>query len=351
MDLREEAKRLLNELEKDIQEKKIKIALFGQPGAGKSTIINELVEKEIAFTGQQTDVTKEAQIIDYHDLLLVDLPGYGTSKFPPNSYFDTFKINDFDLYICVFSGKFHQADTDFFKELNNNNRICIFVRNKHDDLWQKGKTKEELKKEIVNDVYKQINKNVKVIFTSARDKESGFDILSKEIENNIEPAKKERWIKSSKALTEEHLKQKYESAKNDILIYSGIACANVLNPIPGIDISVDIGILFKLLKNIKEIFGLSDFKIDKYSKILDNKSLYFLKSLTNSTYKDIIISILKNSSKKIVFKESSKWIPIIGQLIAGGISFAITYNTGKYFLDECFNAAEAILKHELKYKD
>ena len=40
------------------------IALFGQPGAGKSSIINSLVGKEIAEVDVRTDTTVEAAIYD-----------------------------------------------------------------------------------------------------------------------------------------------------------------------------------------------------------------------------------------------------------------------------------------------
>ena len=61
---------------------KIKICLFGQPGAGKSSLINELAGQRVAHVSQATDTTRQAQIVECQDVIYVDLPGYDTSLFP-----------------------------------------------------------------------------------------------------------------------------------------------------------------------------------------------------------------------------------------------------------------------------
>jgi len=93
----------------------VSIALFGQPGAGKSSLINKIVGKKLADVGVETDKTVDASSYEVNGLRFVDLPGYGTKNFPKENYFDRFNINQFDLFLCVISGKLHQADTEFFK--------------------------------------------------------------------------------------------------------------------------------------------------------------------------------------------------------------------------------------------
>jgi len=158
----------LREKLKSEQGKKLKVALFGQPGAGKSSLINKLVGADVVPVGVSTDKTTEAEVVEWGDLLLVDLPGYGTTKFPENKYFDEFKIEDFDIYLCVFSGKFHGADTRFFKELRGKGKVCVFVRNNHDTIWEAGKETKELEQDIKLDVEKQVESKENVIFTSCR---------------------------------------------------------------------------------------------------------------------------------------------------------------------------------------
>ena len=116
MSIEKEAIKIKEILEQD-QANKIKVALFGQPGSGKSSLINKLLNEDVVKVSPSTDVTIEATLVDHPNICLVDLPGYGTTRFPKNDYFSKFNIQDFDLYLCVFSGPFHDADTKFFREL------------------------------------------------------------------------------------------------------------------------------------------------------------------------------------------------------------------------------------------
>lgn len=138
----------------------VSIALFGQPGAGKSSLINKIVGKKVAEVGVETDKTVTAASYECNGLNFVDLPGYGTSNFPKESYFDKFKISEFDLFLCVTSGKLHQADTEFFQELSKRGKVCIFVVNKHDELWEDGVSIEELERRKKEDIEKHVGKRL-----------------------------------------------------------------------------------------------------------------------------------------------------------------------------------------------
>ncbi len=185
---------------KEENETTVSVALFGQPGAGKSSLINKIVGKNVAAVGVETDKTVAANSYEANGLLFWDLPGYGTQNFPKESYFQTFPIEKFDLFLCVTSGKFHVADTEFFQELKQRGKVCIFVVNKHEELWEGDDvTIEELEQRKRDDIAKQVAQSVKVIFTSGK-KNYGFDVLYQEIEHNLNAAKKERWTRGLKRI-------------------------------------------------------------------------------------------------------------------------------------------------------
>jgi hypothetical protein len=82
------------------------IALFGQPGAGKSSLINAIVgQQQLAKVGVENDVTTERTDYEWNGLFLSDLPGYGTAKFPAATYLEKFEITKFDIFLCVAAGK------------------------------------------------------------------------------------------------------------------------------------------------------------------------------------------------------------------------------------------------------
>src|SRR5690554_4266733 len=157
MGIYEEAERAREQL-KEADAQLVSVALFGQPGAGKSSLINKLVGEKVAETGVETDKTVKEESYEHNGLELVDLPGYGTTKFPKEGYKEQFKLTRFDLFLCVTSGKFLAADTELFRELDAMGKVCIFVVNKHDELWEDDVPLSELEQRKRADIIKQVGK-------------------------------------------------------------------------------------------------------------------------------------------------------------------------------------------------
>jgi GTP-binding protein EngB required for normal cell division/uncharacterized protein (DUF697 family) len=339
--IKEAAQQLRKKIEAE-QKDKLKIALFGQPGAGKSSLINRIVGQNVAKSGAGTDITVDAQVIEYGDLVFVDLPGYGTSKYPPNNWFDQFKPTDYDLFLCVFSGKFHEADTTFFKQLKNAGRVCLFVRNKHDDLWQDGKETHELEEEISNDVERQVGSAQKVFFVSCR-KQTGLDEIVKGIQNALDPAKKEKYARSAKAYSKEHLEAKRAACEKLVYTFAGLSAANGLNPIIGLDVGVDLSIMLSLFAQIRSAYGLSDEKINNLGPAL----LPLGKKVIDLASKEGALLLLKRFGTAQVTKEIAKWVPFVGQAIAAAAGFGMTLAAGRSYLNDCHELATQILDQEL----
>jgi GTP-binding protein EngB required for normal cell division/uncharacterized protein (DUF697 family) len=337
----DDVKRLKEELEND-QRRKLKIALFGQPGAGKSSLINRIVGERVAKTGQGTDITKEAQVIEHEDLILVDLPGYGTSMFEPNQWFQKFEPEQYDLFLCVFSGKLHGADSTFFKQLKAKGRVCLFVRNKQEDIWEEGKEEAELQEEITQDVIKQIESTETVYFVSCKEK-TGLDKLMVGIRNSLDPAKKDKYDRSAKAYTMEHLKKKREICESLVNKYAGLAAANGINPVPGINTGVDISLMLKLFSDIRITYGLSDERL----KSLTSGLLPFGKKVIDFASKEGILLLLKRFADREIVKQTSKYIPFVGPIIAALAGYGMTLAAGNSYLNDCHELAEKILEEEL----
>ncbi|MEF8759172.1 MAG: GTPase [Candidatus Accumulibacter sp. UW25] len=345
MSIHDEAEKIRRKLDEE-NNTTVSVALFGQPGAGKSSLINKILGKKVAEVGVETDKTVEAASYEANGLRLVDLPGYGTKKFPKESYLNKFNIPGFDLFLCVISGKLHHADTDFFQELARIGKVCIFVVNKHDELWEDGISTEELEKRKVNDITKHVGQSVKVVFTSCR-KGTGIDALSAEIEKNLSEAKRERWARGAKAYSTRFLQEKKVACEKYVSYAAGAAAANGINPVPGVDVAVDISIIMKLFKEIRDDYGLSD----NFLTSLKKSSIPVVGRLANNVIqyaaKEGILMLLKSFAGRQAVKSFAKYIPYIGQLIAAGLGYAITSNVGNSYLSDCHELAEEILINKL----
>lgn len=326
----------------DEQKSSLRIALFGQPGSGKSSLINRLIGEPVAKTGVSTDVTVEANFYEHGELLLVDLPGYGTSKFPANEWINTYNPKEFDLFLCVFSGKFHDADTNFFNELQESGRVCLFVRNMHDQLWDPEKALEQIEEEIEKDVHLHVGTKVPVYFTSCRTNQ-GLDLLQDGIQSALEPAQSEKYARNAKAYSMKHLQRKKEESQKLVYRYAAVAAANGLNPLPGVDISVDIGIMLKLFNELRESYGIKDQQILNLGPALVPIANRVIEYAT----KEGVILILKKYATKVAVKSTAKYVPFVGQAIAASAAFAMTMGAGMSYLNDVHSLAEGILEKEL----
>lgn len=344
MSLKSQADKIREELEAK-ENVKVRIALFGKSGVGKSTLINKLVGHRVAQEGVKTDTTTEAAEYEWEGIQLVDLPGYGTTKYDAERYIAHFNILDYDLFICVLTDRIMADDVKQFQLLKSHGKTCIFVRNKHDQIWQEGTEIHELEKQIEQDLKEQTQSDEKLHFVSARTN-YGMDELSKIILQSLDDAKQERWARSAKAYSKDFLEQKKKVCNDLVRNYAALAAANGLNPLPGADVAVDIGIMLKLFSHIKTSFGLTDDVLKNKEMILPTIA-HVAKNVLEFATREGIMLLMKRYVSRIGAKTVSKYIPFVGQAIAASLGFAVTYQAGKSYLSDCVNIAELILEREL----
>lgn len=329
---------------------KLTIALFGQPGAGKSSLINELLGKKVALVSVETDTTKKAQVIEGDEVILVDLPGYDTSEFPANNYFAVFDPLQYDLFLCVFNNKLTQADVDFFRKLTLGCRECIFVRNKIDSLYDATKTTAELKNEIKKDVTEQIGSPQTVVFTSCKPTAPasmrGIADLESAITLHLSPALQDKFNRTAKAYTQEVLLEKKRLALAAIKKASVMAAGNGLNPVIGVDVGIDVHIMSVMYAKIRKIFAITELELEGRG----SKKSALVEKIAMGVKKDSIISVFKKTLSNKMEKKLAKYIPLVGQATAVGLSAGSMYYLGSEYLDSCYEYASKRLEMEIKMR-
>jgi GTP-binding protein len=129
------------------------VAFFGRSNVGKSSVINSLVGKKIAFSSNTPGRTQEINVFDTDQkFTLLDFPGYGYARVPAPIreklrkmilwYVGDFK-HDKRLFVLVIDSNVGLTDYDkemlgiFTKEKHN----YLVVSNKSDKLNQSKKAK------------------------------------------------------------------------------------------------------------------------------------------------------------------------------------------------------------------
>ena len=251
-------------MKKEYEQAEVKCGIIGMSGSGKSSLINAIAGEKIAKVGS-TEQTMEPQELSNGGIIFVDLPGCGTNKWPQKTYVQDLKLLSYDCFILVTHTRFYETDLDLYRTLHDDNRKpCFLVRNKIDSAIKDEKRDNNLSEaETLKKIRSYLLENIepapkRVYLTSALEPEK-WDLhqLVDDIIDSQEGMKRDRFRADSAAYSRQAVKEKRLVA-DKVVSWSAVAsAANGLNPIPGLDISVDVGILVNMTNQIFRIFGMS----------------------------------------------------------------------------------------------
>lgn len=348
----------LNKKYDDLKNATVNIAISGQSGAGKSSIINSIIGQKVAKVGSN-ETTREISTFTHNGLNLSDLPGCGTSNFPKESYIKNCNIESFDAFIITTSNRFYENDLWLISEIVKLGRPVYVVRTKMDEAVVNEKRENNLTEtEVYNNARNEIKTNLKDIIvkgvyliSSIQPIREDFELLLNDIQNNLNGIKKDRFIADVTPYNKEILEKKKILARKIVSNRAYLAALNGINPIPGLDISLDIALLINMAKEIQSLYGLNEESLDSIAKKSgQNTSITALKIkvaqfASRFIVKEGVMILLKRLSLTIGAKEFLKYVPFVGQAISAGIGYKMTDSFGCELIEEADALADEILKH------
>lgn len=343
----------LRGMQREFEEATVRLGIIGEAGAGKSSLINAIVGQEVAKVGALIETTQEPQEVPVHGLILVDLPGCGSPTWPRESYIDRLKLLDsYDGFILVTANRLKECDAHLYAELARKAKKPFFVVRSHFDLAAAAKGEHEARIVIAPHIRQQLqaggDTNVYMI-SSIGKQHYDLERLILDIREALPGWKQVRFIMAAHAYGEATLQLKRSAAERVVGVYAGLAAANALNPIPGLDVSVDLGILGAMARYVISTYG---FAPDQVNALKGNAQLRaaVLKGLqevadrfTPYLTEKFIIAALRRMGMETFVKNSSKWVPFVGTMISAGIGYKLTYHFGEQLIDDCESAARQVI--------
>ena len=352
-DLSEHLETLAKELN-DYKNAKIKCGIIGRSGTGKSSLINAIAGKEIAQVDEIESTKSISEPYENNGLLIYDLPGSSTESFPKETYVQDMKIAELDCVIFVTANRFYEEDKFLIKEINKISVPIFLVRSQMDISVIQAAKRNIHESETLNKIYDNIKESVvdckyKGIYLTSSEYPTKYDLgkLLSDISKNLSDIKKEKFFASVSTSSQEILDEKQRVAEKLVIRYSALAAANGLNPIPGLDISVDLGILLKMTNDIADIFGLKEENLKRLEDISGSAKIKLITGkagqfLVKYGTKEGIMILLKKYAASETIKVVGKWVPYVGTVISASIGYLLTSNMGNEILIESKSLAQQL---------
>lgn len=372
---------LRHELE-SLEREKVRIAVIGRSGTGKSSLINALCGSKVARTGV-TETTDEPREYEWGGLHIIDCPGCGTRRFPMATYVDDLKLNSYDAFLLVTAKRVFEDDIILMNEISQKIGRTVHVirsmidqdlENAHEDGLSPSEALLSMRDDLIaqctqapvtgnrsTDAKSDISQfkprgyplaaRPKFWLVSARHSESfDFPALQDTIYQDLPEAKREKFAFSVHAYTSVLLHKKRDVARKQVLLFAGLAAANGFNPLFGLDIAADIAIISQMNSWILRCYKLDDKSTSHYRNVTGAKAhkvQAILGRVAAYGAREFIVGTLKKQAGRITSKEIAKWFPIVGSVTAAGTAFAMVNWMGNDLIKKCEDAVQELVQENI----
>ncbi|KAJ8365227.1 hypothetical protein SKAU_G00140580 [Synaphobranchus kaupii] len=359
--------RKIREYLEKLKSTELNIAVTGETGKGKSTFINAirgLRKNDIgsAPTGV-VETTMEPTAYPYPkypNVKLWDLPGIGTENFKADPYLKLVGFDRYDFFIII-SERFTSNDANLAREIQRMGKRFYFIRSKIDQSLYGEKMANEttfneeyfldlMRKDCITGLEKLNMKSPEVFLVSSFNLgKYDFHKFQETMEKEMPEHTKNVFLLALPNITRDIIEKKKNMLEANIwkmaLMSGGVAAV----PFPALGFGVDVLILMREIHKYLKAFGLDEASLKSLSK----HAKVPVEVLKKATMSGFIDEITRDKVIKLLMKVAGvglmvadnflSAIPVIGSMVAGGISFCTTYRMLKLCLDQLAQDAHRVL--------
>ncbi|XP_032872494.1 interferon-inducible GTPase 1-like, partial [Amblyraja radiata] len=331
---------LLKKKVKELDNTELNIAVTGDTGAGKSTLIDAMrglrKQDEGAAAVGTTETTMEPTVYPHPTLPNIrywDLPGIGSTRFTAGSYLKEMQFKKYDFFIIVSAGRFRENDANLAKEIKRLGKEFYFVRSKIDaDLYSMREEGGEFDEEaemgkIRSDCVSKLgmagipNPTVFLISIFGNDKYD-FPRLMEALECDLPRIKESVFVLAHPNDSAEIIRKKGEVLKERIWMLTFLAWGVGVIPVPVLSGTCNIGIMIGAIPCFREYLCLDDAALRRLAD-RTGTSVEALKAEAGSPSLGEIIS-------KVIVSQYlgvPLIVKVIGLIFGPGLSFLMVFMT------------------------
>ncbi|XP_036060379.1 interferon-inducible GTPase 1-like [Onychomys torridus] len=355
-----EAHSVISDALKNIDDVPINIAVTGESGAGKSSFINALrelrpEEEGAAETGvvETTMMRSPYKHPKIKNLILWDLPGIGTMKFPSKVYLEKVKFQEYDFFIIVSDTRFTKLELDLAKAIRIMKKNYYFVRSKVDiDLQNEKESKpcafdrekilQLIRSSCVNS-FRDNNMDVPQVFLISNHDlfDYDFPVLTDTLIKDLPNQKRYNFVLSLPNITEAVIDRKHTSMLQFIYLQTSMLELFTLLHVPGRECVKEK--LAVSLNHYRVLFGVDDTSLESIAK--DSQvPVEQLKKVVKSPY------LFETKNRETLGKKFSQYLEKLynDKLLVIDPDIEKIFYFQRAFLDTVTEDAKVLLRETLK---
>uniref|UniRef100_A0A8C0JGT3 IRG-type G domain-containing protein n=1 Tax=Chelonoidis abingdonii TaxID=106734 RepID=A0A8C0JGT3_CHEAB len=351
------------------------IAVTGNSGSGKSSFVNAILglgdEDEGAAKTGVVETTMEPKAYPHPvlpNVTMWDLPGIGTPNFHPDKYLKKVKFNSYDFFIIIASERFTSHHTSLAQEIHKMGKRFYYVRSKVDaDLYaaQIRRPSTYNEEQILQIIRENCIKNLReadetsprVFLISSWDLlKYDFHLLQETLEQELDAHKRLTFILALPNISAKILEKKKAELKKQIWKLALVSSAAAAIPLPGLGLACDITILVTSMRHYCKAFGLDRTSLtnlaNRVGTTVPELRAVIKSPLAAEISKELVIKLLSKAACGAAMAAEAALsfipVPVVGSLLAAGVSFGTTYYMLQSFLNEAVEDAQKVLKQTIQ---
>uniref|UniRef100_A0A3B4CBF5 IRG-type G domain-containing protein n=1 Tax=Pygocentrus nattereri TaxID=42514 RepID=A0A3B4CBF5_PYGNA len=320
----------------------LNIAVTGESGAGKSSFINAFrgVDDE-GPEAAETGVTATTQVaLAYphpmaHNVLLWDLPGIGTTSFQPGTYLEDVGLLKYDFFIIVTADRFQEYHYALAKCIMQAQKKFYFIRNKVDRDLEANAMRRSQKglsdADVLDHLRANCEKNLtmcqggkpRVFLLSCFDPQRyDFPVLQMTLLEELQGHKQHALLLSLPNLSATLIQNKKKALAGAVWKRAMVACLSSVGV--GNSLCSIIPKVMDTLKSYQQAFCLD---ADSLHRLASITGISFEVQNVNKSYSNALESTLSQAVpvQQVLAKQLERRVPVLGTVIAGGVSFVACY--------------------------
>ena len=286
-----------------------------------------------------------------------DLPGIGTPDYPDlETYCDKVQLEKYHTYLIFTATRFTKHDLELAKKVRSIDKKFFFIRTKIDESVRAEKRKRSFDEEaMLTKIRRNCLESLGDLLTDEQDiflisnhepENWEFARLTQAILDGLTRYQRESMTLSlGKVITrssKDIFQRKVDVLRGRIWKVASASGAAAAFPVPGLSFVVDGALILNELSLYRTQLGLPEIESSEFAKLhLATKEKVLKVGLTTVAQ---LSGFLAPYAAQAALEEATRYIPVVGLVIASGMSFGATYYALSNLLTNVEEAAKLVLQ-------